>query len=381
MNKLLRVCLCGLVVAHCAVTYALPPLGLTQITPTIPTLFFSQPSIEIIGETTYLGMENGIWTIDSTGTKTFLPISHPLLGSSYYVTPVVKTTNGDLYVGANFRNAIMESQPALFSLNQLHTPIVTWDHGSVSSVDVNLRTFGNVEGGCSGCYAATYFYLDGSTEEMQFPIGSDSSNNSAALSSSTPRGFAVGDAGIPMTASSGAVMWTPEGEISFFTPFQVGDADSIRDRNGAEAPNIGWNYDVPYVSYGDGRNFKIYKADGSSFDEDFYEVIVSHEDFAIVEVFEGLSTEVSTLYGFYPGIIPGFPDRAVPLLDIFPELAAIDIDIVNDLASVDGYIYMTLHGDDGLYLFGARDPSVIPEPTGVVMMMLAATFALRRRRR
>jgi hypothetical protein len=52
-------------------------------------------------------------------------------------------------------------------------------------------------------------------------------------------------------------------------------------------------------------------------------------------------------------------------------------------AAVDAYIYMTLYGEDGLYLFGARDPSVIPEPATVVLALLLAggvvAMAMRRR--
>lgn len=179
-------------------------------------------------------------------------------------------------------------------------------------------------------------------------------------------------------------MWTPEGEISFFTPFQVGDADSIRDRNGAEAPNIGWDYDEPYVSYGDGRNFIIFKEDGSSFYQEWsvlgVGVTVSHGDFTVIQVSQGLSPTVTSYFSFYPGIVPGFPNRAMPLLDIFPELAAIDIDVVHDLASVDGYLYMTLSGADGTFLFGARDPSVVPEPATAVLMFSIMTLAGRLRR-
>jgi hypothetical protein len=201
---------------------------------------------------------------------------------------------------------------------------------------------------------------------------------------STPRGFAIGDAGIPGTASSGPILWNPNGETSF--PGSVGIPNSIRDRGSATKPNLGWNdFDAPVVSYGDGRGFSVLKEDGSSFYQNFATlgvgVTVSHGDFAVIEVSTGLSPTVTSYFAFYPGIVPGFPDRAVPLLDIFPELAAIDIDVIHDLASVDGTLYMTLSGADGTFLFGARDPSVaVPEPAGLVMSLLTAAFALRRRR-
>lgn len=114
---------------------------------------------------------------------------------------------------------------------------------------------------------------------------------------------------------------------------------------------------------------------GDYLDADFEDAVkVSHDDFVVVHAMYA----DTVLYGFFPGIVPGFPNRAVALLDIFPELAAIDIDRVHDLASVDGYLYMTLSGADGTFLFGARDPSVIPEPATAVLMFFVATVALRR---
>lgn len=99
---------------------------------------------------------------------------------------------------------------------------------------------------------------------------------------------------------------------------------------------------------------------------------MSHGDFVVIDEFGAL---LSGLHGYYPGIIPDHPDRAMPLLTIFPELAAIDIDVVTDLAAVDGYIYMALSGSDGLYLFSARDPSVIPEPTTFALALIGVAAA------
>jgi hypothetical protein len=117
---------------------------------------------------------------------------------------------------------------------------------------------------------------------------------------------------------------------------------------------------------------------GNYLDADFEDAVkVSHDDFVVVHA---MYADI-VLYGFFPGIVPDHPNRALPLLDIFPELASIDIDMINDLASVDGYLYMTLSGADGTYLFGARDPSVaVPEPAAVVLALLTAAVFLRRTR-
>jgi hypothetical protein len=374
MNQLLLFCLCCLVVALGGIAFALPPLGLTAVDPAFG-------GIEIIDGTAYITASGGMRTVSSAGEVGFIPITHPTLGIPISVTRAVKASDGILYAAANFTSVAPAMQSALYRLDQPTIPIVTWNDG-VGSVDADLKGYGNVDGSCFGCYIATYFNLDGSSQEMPFPAGSDNTNNTTYVISSTPRGYAIGDAGIPGTAGAGPVLWTPNGEISFL-PGQVGIANSIRDRNSATKPNLGWNdFDAPIISYGDGRGFSVLKEDGSSFYQPTVgiRVTVSHSDFGVIQVSEGVAPTVVSYFAFYPGIVPGFDNRAVPLLDIFPELAAVDIDRVNSLASVDGYLYMTLSGADGTFLFGARDPSVVPEPATVVFALFGAAAWFRRRR-
>ncbi|MGE3467474.1 MAG: hypothetical protein AB7J13_11130, partial [Pyrinomonadaceae bacterium] len=308
MNSKL-VSLSGCLLAFVSYGYALPPLGLTQISPS-PVPF---SNLELIDQTAYSGVPGGIWTVDSNGVTSFLPISHSTLGSPYSVTRAVKASNGGLYVAANFsHNSQFPFGAALYRLDQPSTPIVSWDSYGVLGVARDLTVFGTVEGD-NFSFVGSKFLLDGTIEALVFPPGEDCFCYTLLIDS-TPNGFAIGEAKIPMTAGTGPVRWTPDGEISFFTPSQFGDADSIRDRYGADVPNIGWNdFNTPKISYGDGRNFTIFKEDGSLFYDDFpplaFRVIVSHGDFTVVEVFKGLSSEVSTVYGFFPGIVPGFDNR------------------------------------------------------------------------
>jgi hypothetical protein len=319
-------------------------------------------------------------TVDSLSNAAFIAISHPTLGGANGVTRVVVGPSDDLYIGATLGTFNAPLGAALYRLQLPTVPIVTWEEAyRVDGVTTDLIAFGNV---LQDEFEASEFLLDGTVAPLAHPPGPDS-NNGTSLSLSTPSGYAIGIAGIPGTAGIGPVKWEPDGDISFLGAFGV--ANSIRDRTDGEGANIGWyDFEVPVISYGDGDSFGIFKDDGASFYDDFpftIEVNVSHGDFAVVEVFESFSSGVSALYGFYPGIVPGFDNRGLPLLDIFPQLAAIDIDRVHDLASVDGYLYMTLSGADGTYLFGERDPSVIPEPAAVVMVLCVAVVVLPRRGR
>lgn len=275
----------------------------------------------------------------------------------------MKAVDGDLYLAANFRVSPSAFRPALFRLDQPMSPLVTWENGDIRGVDANLRGFGMADN-------AARFISDGSIETLSSPSGSSSSTINL-LWSVTPLGYSIGDAVIPETTASAPVVWTPEGHISFV--FSFGLATSVRDRSDGQGINIGADLTSPEVRFGQTGYATISDINGEYLFVSEGGVLVSQDDFVIVHA--NWPTE---LYGFYPGIVPGFPDRAVPLLDIFPELAAIDIDFVHDLASVDGYLYMTLSGADGTFLFGARDPSVIPEPATAVMMVLVATVALRR---
>lgn len=203
MSKLVVICCCAIaVLCGGAKVFALPPLGLTQIAP-------GSFALEIIDGTAYITALEGIRTVSSTGELGFIAVSHPTLGIPAGVSLPVKAGDGQLYVAANFGDPTsFNTTPALYKLSEPATPIVTWDHGSIRGVDVNLRTFGNVETGIGDFgHEATWFYSDGSTEALPYPPGSDNTNNVTLLIASTPRSYAIGEAGIPMTAGSGPVMW------------------------------------------------------------------------------------------------------------------------------------------------------------------------------
>ena len=79
--------------------------------------------------------------------------------------------------------------------------------------------------------------------------------------------------------------------------------------------------------------------------------------------------------GYFPGIVPEQPKTALPLSDIFPELATLEIDAIRDITAIDRYLYMVLEAEGQLYLYGARDPSQIPEPASLTLTLLGVSIA------
>jgi hypothetical protein len=359
-----------LFLALCGHGYALPPLGLTQVSADSAL----RPNLEVIDGIAYLGVTNGVWTVDSLGTTSFQAVSHPTLGTPSSVTRVVKATDNQLYVAASYGNFNTPQGGALYNLEQLTAPFFSWlGNYLVNGVDKEQVVYGNVVEPAIG-FEASKFHLDGSVETLRYPPGSSSSNNFTRLDSSTPNGYAFGGAGIPGTAGESPVVWTPGGDISFVIGHGI--VTSSRDRSDGQETNFGVYEGNPTVKLGQDYYY-IEDMNGNYLDADFEDAVkVSHDDFVVVHA---MYADI-VLYGFFPGIVPDHPNRALPLLDIFPELASIDIDVINDLASVDGYLYMTLSGSDGTFLFGARDPSVIPEPATAVFALLAAAVFLRRAR-
>lgn len=353
---------CLLVCVCCNPTFALPPLGHTPINPAFSNL-------EIIDGTAYISAPGGVRTVSSDGNLGLIPLSHPTLGPLFSVTRVVKALDDDLYVAANFGDFNNPLGAALFRLNEPSTPIVTWD-GSyrVQGVDRELRSFGNLTSPMTGFFEATRFLVDGTIEPMAYPAGSDSNDSHTFLRASTLSGFSIGDAGVPGTLGDAPGLWTPDGVFQFVD--SLGTSSSIRDRADLQGINLGWDTTFPHVGYGLGNEIEIKDQFGVKINVLGGSVIVSQSEFAVVDPIG------SATYAYYPGIVPDHPDRALPLLDIFPELASIDIGAVTSLSAVDGYIYMTLNGDDGRFLFGARDPSVVPEPTTRALAFIGATAIL-----
>ena len=247
-------------------THALPPLGLTQITPSN-----TRAGLEIINGTAYLNTTTGVWTVDSLGTKSFISISHPTLGIPSSVTPVVKAFDGKLYTAANFGLG-----QALFPIDQPLTPSMTWEveGGYVSGVDAQLRVLGYRYIGFDSFSVAraVKFVSNGSAELLPGEYAGDT-----FLFDVTPLGFALGDGGIPGTIGSAPILWAPDDSFLSYV-FGYGAARSIRDRNDGQGVNIGDIFEG-LVLLGDTEYF-IQDINGLGLSDDA--MIVSHSNFCLL---------------------------------------------------------------------------------------------------
>jgi hypothetical protein len=353
---------------------ALPPLGLTLVGPAgINSDYGMETKIEIFNDSTYISNSDGVWIVDELGHSSFIELRNPTLGVLGNVTRVIEGPGSELYVAADFLGLDSIYRPALFNLDQPTNPLVTWDQGFAGGIRANLELLGTSTA-TSGLWEASRFLLDGSVGRFQYPPGSGGNHNSAAIALATPSGYGAGYASIPGPIWLVApIVWDPDGNFEWLAP-NLGAifVTSIRDRHDGTGPNIGW--DGPGVQYGAGMPFLLTANDGSSLGGDI--AIVSQGDFVVVD-----RPYSADRWGFYPGIIPGYSNRSLPLLDIFPELFTLPLDAVHDITAIDGYLYMALESDGQLYLFGARDPSVISEPATAVLVFLAFVGISARRTR
>jgi hypothetical protein len=349
-------CWCFLLSA-CALNelHALPPLGLTQITPATD----AGSSLEIIDGTAYLTTATGIWTVDSVATTSFFEVP----SSPASITPAVKGTDGEIYIAANY-GPINFSESTLLRFDATLTPVVTWGPNALAvGVDSQLRMFDS--------YGAR-FLPDGSFDDYLDTLAGSTIESLHAV---TPNGYVLGAAQIPNTIGSSPALWNPDGSFASFL-FGVGFAGSIRDRADGNGVNVS-DGDSGQVILG-AIEYSLADTNGVPVPAGPTYTRVSHSNF-VVGMIDDFSPASDELFGFFPGIVPAFENRVVPLFDLFPALSTIDIDGISTIASVDGNFYMAISGSDGLYLFGAPDPSFVPEPmTLALMMALALPLALKR---
>ncbi|MEX2170372.1 MAG: PEP-CTERM sorting domain-containing protein [Pirellulales bacterium] len=329
--------------------WALPPLGLTAIGPApVVDIYDPRTFIEVFGDAAYVSNSAGVWTIDEAAQVSLIQLVHSTFGVSKNATRVVNGPEGALYVGGNFgdHSAV---RAALFKLTDPSTPVVTYPElSNLRGIDSSLRGLGNLGG------TASWFHLDSTFSLLPPAPGTQE----RFLFYSSLLGYSLGLASEPGTLGSAPAFWDADGNFQF-VPGATGVPSSIRDRRDGTGPNIGW--DETAVKYGNEQSFQIFNAAGPL-------AIVSQGDFV------ALSDELTSM-GYYPGIVPEQPNIALPLESIFPELASLDIDAVRDITAVERYLYMVLEAEGQLYLFGARDPSQIPEPASLTLTLLGASIA------
>jgi hypothetical protein len=288
-------------------------------------------------------------------------VSLPELGIFGDPSRVVRGPDEELYVGATFFRSAATSfldVAALYRLDAVDQPLVTWE-GRLRLVGVgsDLRGVADRPTG-----QAVRLLVDGTFEELQYPLGTENMEG-GDVTSISESGYAVGSALVPGTIGDAASLWTPSGEHSFLE--NGGVASSVRDRNDGSGINIGWSgSDVSSkIQLGGSPPIQPRKPNGDLIF--LRDPLVSEGDFAVL----GMD-------GFQPGLVRGQPDVALPIEQIFPELSSVDIDSITDVTSVEDHIFMTLSGDDGLYLFGAPAPVSIPEPQALALAILTLAFGI-----
>lgn len=365
-------CQCGLllsfVLSHAPLALALPPLGITPL----ESLAERTTQLSVIEGTAYVSTPGGVWIVPPMDPQSFTDIEHPTLGTPSDITRVVKAPDGNLYAAANFEIAADHHAAALFRLDMPNAPLVTWDQNPISDplwnpfgvvgIDKNLRILGNIAGEYPG--AAARFELDGQIVPLAIPVGSVG----VGIVDVSLDGFALGNGHVPFSIGEDAAVWMPDETVGFLGTGAF--AWSLRDRVDGFGINLGFSLSPAQIKLGNAPYKELTTIDGLEVRGD---PLVSESDFVVTN---GGSFTIDGVLGYYPGLVPIHPDVAIPLEQIFPELAIIDFDFVGDLTSVNGYIYMTVSGDDGLMLFGARDPSVIPEPMSLTLALVGIAVAL-----
>ncbi len=355
----------ALALFSCFSASALPPLGLTQID------IEEDPSarLAVFDGTAYVSTDAGIYPIDELGVQSVLVPSPSGFGAIAGTTRVVKSVSGDLIVAATFdRQPGVAGGAVALALNDLQSPILAWSFfGSVSAIDSRLRAVGiDLDG-----------YVLNENGSVEF-FGANS--NFFRPYDLTPNGVAYGTGAIPNTIGAAPALLDLDGGFEFLAGF--GGPNSIRERSDIEGINVAYSAEYLTVEYADSRIFNIDESQnrfplGNEF------IHVSESDFVVVQTRSfPQSASLADILAYYPGINPAGIDRSVPLGDLFPELSTIDFDYITDISSSEGQIHLLLSGDDGLWLFAARDPSVVPEPSTVCIgaVLLIGFAALRKRR-
>ncbi|TWT48313.1 hypothetical protein [Botrimarina hoheduenensis] len=358
----------GLLLCCCATNALAAPLtGLTRITST--PIFGGSPTVT--SDTAYVSVSSeapGVWAVTDSGSVfTPAPLSPAAPISS--LTRVTEANDGHLYYAVNYGidTSGLFGGAALYSLSNPSFVPVVWGgdvtHGGVRRDLVGAGTVDDFIGGGS----PVFLLPNGEVSPMELPDGS-----AGAVYSATPNGYAIGSAVVPMTIGNAPAVWDPEGRFRFVET--AGSPVSIRDRADGQGVNIGLFSGFDII-YGDQPPIEL-RGPNSDFPYSGFP-IVTEGDFVVVAPELG-----NDYYAFYPGIIPGTTDRMRPLLEVFPQLSALDNLVVSGATSMGGNVYLTIRAADGLYLFGAPDPSLIPEPTTAALccgLLVGASLRSRAR--
>ena len=336
-----------------------PPLGLTQISSTSD----DQSKLAVIDGVAYVSNRSGVTPVVSSGLlPTILPLSS-VFQAPISATRVVKGGDGDLYYGFNYESGgdFGDGGSDLVRLQgSTNTTIASWDVLHALGFDSSLNGIGCINGNCFGDFASRRLLLNGDSAPLP-ELWFDTVEV-------TPSGLAIGDAGIPGTLGAAPAVIDGDDQISFLSTH--GRLLSGRERLDGGGINFAWDGGSNLTMFYPGQSpIPVEGAGGEG-----TSVRVSGSDFAVAYT-EAMEFSIA----YYPGISPAGDNVAIPLLDYFPELTSLDFDEIADITSADGQIHLLLSGNDGLWLYVADDPTVVPEPACLALALLAIFGAPRPR--
>ena len=337
----------------CAVTaYASPPLGLTQVSPA-PA---SRSKLAVVDGVAYVSNSLGVTPVDDTGRLPVVEAPDGVFHGPISATRVVKGGDGRLYLGVNYESGgeYLNGGSILFQLSSgAMAPVASWDGLDAIGFGSDLRGIGCRRGACLGYFSNRRLLPDGT--ETLLP------GEWFKVVEVTPSGLAIGIANIPGTLGAAVASLSVDDEVSFLTDH--GDVLNARERLDGGGVNFVWDGGLgATVYYAERGPYTI----GRSFD---YTALVSESDFVV-----GYET-IQNAVVFYPGVNPSGSNATVPLRDYFPDLRTLNFDEVTDIAPADGKIYLLFSGSDGLWLYTAVDPTVVPEPTSCAILLVSLALS------
>lgn len=356
--------------AACVTASALPPLGLTRVSE--QSSFLS--SLSVIDGVAYVSTPAGVYPLDATGVGSPI-VPTPPVGYSDLMdtTRVVVGPGGLAHFAAEFASGPSGPGEHLFATYSIADPTSAISPGlqlfgpgdvirRLGGIDSSLRVLVN-----DGFGNVLELFADG-TSRSEALHGTDFVLEIAEVA---PNGVAAVVAAIPNTLGAAGALLLPNGRVSFLGPSGgFGSVGSIKvTENGSM--NIGTWADRHYVAYGDEPPIGIDASIDSSWNDG--QTLVSESRFTVIA--DCWFARDPDHRAFFPGISDEGLDQSVPLESLFPELRRLDYDHIVDMTSQEGQIHLLLTGPAGLWLFAAPDPSLIPEPTALVLVGLAIAVA------
>lgn len=349
------------VASSAEVLLALPPLGLISIGPATA----NYDSVTVSGETAYLVREGGLTAVDSFGAISSINPSHPMFGSPEKVTRTVLAEDGSVYFVGVFKESPEIVGSALFRIDSPDAPITTWlDGDEVVGVLPSLVAIGTRYTSAQNNFESSImrYFSDGTSEV--FPIELDRTiYERPGVWDVTPNGLMRGGADIIGTIGARDIVWDGEGRIvTRRDDFPI----SLKDRDDGNGANADINNQPSVFSFdGEWNSFRA--------SIDFNQPEVFQTEWVLT------GTDLIFAHGFanrhgvsWSPILDATAEEPLflrPLLEVFPDLPPMTNSRLIDAETLDGRFYLLFETDGQAYLYGGIDPSVVPEPTALVMCL------------